>query len=131
MRKEGVSTITLTSLAIFTVFLLASGKVQAQTQPRAALEKLAVYPTLIVYNGKISTMDQNLTFHQAMAIRDDKIWRLGTDQEIKELAGPQTQSIDLRGRTVTPGLIDVHTHPEGVPNSQKVSQTQLQVGTAG
>ncbi len=105
---------TFYSLILF-CFLTGAGAVpvsQAQSPEISMLEQLAVYPTLIVYNGKIATMDQNLTFFQAMAIRDDKVWRLGTDLEIRELAGPQTQLVDLKGRTVTPGLIDVHTHPQ-------------------
>ena len=103
MKKFHPFTTAFTCLLLIPVFWLSLGSLTAQSPSRAVLEKLAVYPTLIVYNGKIATMDQNLTFYQAMAIREDKIWRLGTDQEIKELAGPQTQLIDLKGRTVTPG----------------------------
>lgn len=78
--------------------------------------KLVSYPTLIVYNGKIVTMDDetpttNLgTVVQAMAVRDDQILALGGNNEILALAGPQTDRIDLKGRTVIPGIIDAHTH---------------------
>ena len=105
---------TLYLLILFS-FLTWVGAVpvsRAQSQEMSVLEKVAVYPTLIVYNGKIATMDEDLSFHQAMALRGDHIWRLGADQEIKGLAGSETQLIDLKGRTVTPGLIDVHTHPQ-------------------
>ncbi|MBI1955404.1 MAG: amidohydrolase family protein, partial [Acidobacteria bacterium] len=84
----------------------------AQSTSQNALEKVAVYPSLIVVNGKIATMDKNLSFHQAMAIRGETIWKLGTNQEIRELAGPHTDLVDLQGRTVVPGLIESHTHPQ-------------------
>jgi len=78
--------------------------------------KLVHYPDLIVHNGKIVTMDDLDPFgpvgntFQAMAIREDLIQFLGSDTEILSLAGPQTRKIDLRGRTVVPGLIDTHIH---------------------
>ncbi len=84
---------------------------QARAQDVNVLRELAVYPTLILHSGKIATMDANLTFHQAMAVRGTRIWKMGTDAEIRHLAGPQTEVVDLKGRTVIPGLIDAHTHP--------------------
>ena len=76
------------------------------------LESLAVYPSVIIYNAKIYTMDKDLSSYQAIALRDNHIWRLGTDEEIRKLVGPKTKSIDAKGRTVVPGLIDVHTQPQ-------------------
>ncbi len=79
--------------------------------PAALLEKLDAYPDLIAFNGEIAVMDGELTTAEAMAIRGERIVVLGTDDEIRELRGPETHMIDLRRRTVLPGLIDVHTHP--------------------
>ena len=84
---------------------------RGEAQDLATLRELAVYPSLILHNGKIATMDENLTYHQAMAVRETRIWRMGGNDEIRRLAGPQTQVIDLKGRTVIPGIIDAHTHP--------------------
>ncbi len=78
---------------------------------------LANYPQMIVYNGKIVTMDDESfeprvgTIVQAMAIRDGKIFKMGNDAEIRALAGPQTRQIDLKGREVLPGFIMTHEHP--------------------
>ncbi len=75
------------------------------------------YPQMIVYNGKIVSMNDasftpNVgTIVQAMAIRDGKILAMGTDAQMRALAGPQTSQMDLKGRTVLPGLIMTHEHP--------------------
>ena len=43
-------------------------------------------------------------------MRDGRIAAVGTDADIRKLAGPATRTIDLQGRTVIPGLIDSHMH---------------------
>src|ERR1700738_4951505 len=65
---------------------------------------------LIFSNGKIITVDDRFTIAQAVAIRGDRFVAVGTNQDIARLAGPNTRRIDLRGKAVTPGLIDNHMH---------------------
>jgi len=67
-------------------------------------------PDLILSNGKIVTVDERFTVAQAVAVRGDRVVAVGSNQDISRLAGPATRRIDLRGRTVLPGLIDNHMH---------------------
>ncbi|MBV8847757.1 MAG: amidohydrolase [Bryobacterales bacterium] len=67
-------------------------------------------PDLILTNGKIITVDDRFTIAQAVAVLGDRIVATGTSQEIAALAGPNTRRIDVRGRSVIPGLIDNHMH---------------------
>ena len=67
-------------------------------------------PDLILTNGKVITVDERFSIAQAVAIRGERIVAVGSSQEIARLAGPGTRRIDLRGRSVTPGLIDNHMH---------------------
>jgi predicted amidohydrolase YtcJ len=76
----------------------------------AALRAQQAPPDLVLSNGKIITVDERFTIAQAVAIRGDRIVAVGTNQEIGRLAGPGTRRIDLKGRAVTPGLIDNHMH---------------------
>ena len=55
---------------------------------------------------------QNST-QQAIAVRDGKVAAVGTDIEIKALAGKQTEVIPLEGRMVVPGIIESHSHAYG------------------
>jgi predicted amidohydrolase YtcJ len=65
---------------------------------------------LIVFNGKIITVDERFSITQAVAIRGNQIAAVGSNQDITRLAGAATRRIDLRGRSVIPGLIDNHMH---------------------
>jgi len=65
---------------------------------------------VIFTNGKIITVDEKFAIAQAVAVRGDRIVAVGTNQEVTRLAGPNTRRIDLRGRAMTPGLIDHHGH---------------------
>src|SRR5580693_8982876 len=67
-------------------------------------------PDLIFSNGKIITVDERFSIAQAVAIRGGRIVATGTNQEIVQLAGPNTRRIDLKGKAVIPGLIDNHMH---------------------
>lgn len=65
---------------------------------------------LILYNGKVITVDAADQICQAIAIKQDKILAVGTDAEIRAMAAPVCRMINLNGKTVTPGLIDSHYH---------------------
>lgn len=67
-------------------------------------------PDTILINGKILTIDQQFSTHEALAIRDGRILAVGRNADVRELAGAGARVIDLQGRTVIPGLIDSHLH---------------------
>ncbi|HWP84543.1 MAG TPA: amidohydrolase family protein [Terriglobia bacterium] len=98
------------------MFLAVGTGVRAQQTLNGVPAELVTYPDQIIYNGKIVTMSDPTLSNStgrtvsAMAIRGDRILAVGTDQEILRLAGQQTKKWDLKGRTVTPGLINTHTH---------------------
>ena len=65
---------------------------------------------LILHNGKIVTVDPQFRIAEAIAVAGDRIAAVGSNDEVLKVAGPQTQRVDLRGKTVLPGLIDSHVH---------------------
>ena len=75
---------------------------------------MAVAPALavdtILVNGKIVTVDDRFTIVQALAIRNQRVVAAGNSADIRKLADGNTKVIDLKGRTVIPGLIDGHAH---------------------
>jgi predicted amidohydrolase YtcJ len=67
----------------------------------------------VLVNGKLITVDPSDSIVEAAAIKDGKILALGRNAEINKLIGRNTQVIDLKGLTATPGLIDSHCHFDG------------------
>lgn len=66
-------------------------------------------PDLILFNGKIFT-GNNTNLTQAIAIKNNRIVRVGTSQQIKKLAKKGTRFINLEGKMVMPGINDAHIH---------------------
>jgi predicted amidohydrolase YtcJ len=65
---------------------------------------------LILEHGHIFTSDPRQKWAQAIAVTGSSIDRVGSDQSVASLRGPKTRVIDLKGRTVIPGIIDAHAH---------------------
>jgi predicted amidohydrolase YtcJ len=65
---------------------------------------------LLLLNGKVITVDSEFKIVEAVAVKDRKIIATGTTPEIEGLQGEGTEVIDLKGKTVLPGLIDSHLH---------------------
>jgi predicted amidohydrolase YtcJ len=65
---------------------------------------------LILHNGKIATQDDRRSLAEAAAVRDGRFLAVGSDREVMRLRGERTALIDLKKRTVIPGLNDSHLH---------------------
>lgn len=65
---------------------------------------------LILFNGQFHTVDREKPRASAVAISQGRFVAVGTDAEAMALRGSGTQVIDLKGRTVIPGLNDSHLH---------------------
>src|SRR5258706_6010983 len=68
-------------------------------------------PELILINGRIATVDHSRPFAEAAAIQNGRFISVGSNEEIMRLRASNTETIDLGGRTVIPGLNDSHMHP--------------------
>jgi predicted amidohydrolase YtcJ len=88
------------------VIQILSSIVHAQTAHNIPAE-LIHYPDFVFHNGQVLTADadQNFTIAEAVAVRGNRIFSVGTSQQIRRLIGPNTRVIDLKGRSLTPGFI--------------------------
>lgn len=69
-----------------------------------------VYADLMISNGNIATLDERGTMARAVAVKDGKILAVGSDEDVAQYKGPDTQVIDAGKKTVIPGLNDSHLH---------------------
>lgn len=65
----------------------------------------------VLFNGLFYTLDEKQTWAQAIAIRDGRIVKVGSRNDVMATVGITTNKIDLQGRTVIPGINDAHVHP--------------------
>ncbi|WP_371396450.1 amidohydrolase [Fretibacter rubidus] len=65
---------------------------------------------MVLVGGSIVTVDESAPRAEAVAIKADKIFKVGTDADIRALIGPQTEVIDIAGQTAIPGFIEGHGH---------------------
>jgi predicted amidohydrolase YtcJ len=69
---------------------------------------------LIVLNANVLTQNVKEPVAEAFAIKTGRFTGVGSNEDIKLLAGSQTMVLDLRGKTVVPGFIDAHAHPRPI-----------------
>ncbi|HMK65926.1 MAG TPA: amidohydrolase [Thermodesulfobacteriota bacterium] len=69
-----------------------------------------LHPEVIYINGNVVTLDPSRPQAEAVATWSDKIAAVGSNDELKQMAGPETGIVDLAGRTLVPGLIEPHNH---------------------
>lgn len=67
-------------------------------------------PSLIVFNAKIHTLDNQNNIVEALAVSDGKILKLGKNEAILKLKSSKTKVVDAKGQTIIPGLFDSHSH---------------------
>ncbi|MFD8545875.1 amidohydrolase [Streptomyces sp. NPDC059649] len=68
---------------------------------------------LVFLSGPVHTVDAARSRAGAVAVRGDRIVAVGYDADVRELIGPGTEVVDLRGKLLIPGFQDAHVHPVG------------------
>ena len=81
------------------------------------MERNTQHADTIFHNGKMLPVADD-SVQQAVAVHGERILAVGSDGEVLALAGPGTKQVDLRGRTLIPGIVDIHAHMdrEGLKN---------------
>jgi len=104
--------------AVIVVTTCVASSVLAQQNQEIPAE-LVMYPDTIYINAKIITLDDHTlnaepgSIVEAMAVRDEVIIALGSEQEVMRLAGAKTEIVNLQGKTMLPGIVESHVHPMG------------------
>lgn len=101
------------SLAIC-LLLIVSLIVQIAFAAPAEVKRLPFAADTVYFNGNIYTVDEKFSKATAMAIKDGKFIFVGDDNQIDYFIDRYTKVIDLKGKTVIPGLIDSHLHYPGI-----------------
>ncbi|MFL2840525.1 MAG: amidohydrolase [Pseudohongiellaceae bacterium] len=76
-----------------------------------SITNLSAYADDIYTNARIYTLNDESPWLEAIAVKNGKIFAVGSNNEIADLVGPDTNSIDLDGKMIMPGIYDTHAHP--------------------
>lgn len=141
MGKKGIITLVC-CLSVFLVFAAACKPAVVEpteahtlpTSPPATISPSEPPATvevddpadLIFHSGTIMTMEVGNPIAEAIAIRGDRILAVGTDEEILDMVGANTQLVDLDGQTLLPGFADGHTHILAFPGRMGLSLDEAQ-----
>ena len=82
----------------------------------------------IFTNGNVYTVNDAAPHAEAIAIKSGHIAFVGSNERAKSYTGPRTRTIDLKGKTVVPGLTDSHYHILGV--GERLTQLDLASATS-
>lgn len=69
-----------------------------------------MHADLLLFNGRIHTLDADQPQAQALALVGNRILAVGANDELRPLLRSGGRAVDLEGRAVIPGLIDAHVH---------------------
>jgi hypothetical protein len=94
-------------------------RVLAAAVAALSLAQAGAAPDLILHNARIYTVDPSRPTADAIAIRGDRIVRVGANAEILSLRAPATRVMDVAGATIVPGLQDAHGHFTGLGASMQ------------
>jgi predicted amidohydrolase YtcJ len=96
-----------------------------------AADTSVLYPDTVYVNGTVLTMDAASRVAEAVAVKRDVIVAVGTTKEIRALAGPGTQVVDLAGKTLSPGFYAAHDHfpGSGMAAASQVDLNSPPIGT--
>src|SRR3954452_7906630 len=92
-------------LSVFKLLILAASSVSVSAAQPA---------DLVVQHANVITIDTNAPRADAFAVTDGKFVAVSSDAEVKKWIGANTKVLDLKSKTVVPGFIDAHLHPQAV-----------------
>ena len=96
-------------ITTFLIVLIVTGTLVAGLIVGAQRDEADGPVDLIITNGKVYTARDGV-FAEAVAVRGNKILRVGSNRAIKRLRRPQTVTLDAHGAAVLPGFNDSHFH---------------------
>ncbi len=105
-------------LALITVLIIAIGIFWSRIS-----KKENITATMVILNSKIWTGISDNDFAEAIAIQDDKILAVGSNEEIQNYINKSTTVIDGEGKLVCPGFTDSHVH--FLEGGQRLASVQL------
>ena len=84
------------------------------------LFKKKTYADTVFQNGCLHTLDPETEDATAIACKDGKVLRAGSEEDVRPFIGPDTQVFDLQGRFLVPGFIDLNGTPAVPPNATRM-----------
>lgn len=110
-------------IALVLIFLLVACNTDPEPSPVASSDAVE-RAELILAGGSVITVDPEVPNGQAVAIRAGRVLAVGSDNDIRALAGPGTEVIELDGRVVIPGFIEGHGHFLGLGDARMILDLQ-------
>jgi predicted amidohydrolase YtcJ len=79
-----------------------------------AVNPIAETADIVFRNGQIYTVNERQPRAQAIAVKGSRIIFVGSNAGVRPYEGKGTRVVDLKGKTVVPGMTDSHYHLYGV-----------------